>query len=127
MLINVETLKSELLRLNDLSFLMSVIEDWSMVKTTYTLAEAAKLLSCHTETLRRAIKDGVLRSARVGRGYRISRSDLQEFWSSRGGGVLFCVEPSDSPSEPSSRTLEKIVAPKLKDIPQQLSLLDSED
>jgi len=98
-----------------------------MVKTTYTLAEAAKLLSCHKETLRRAIKDGVLRSARVGRGYRISRSDLQEFWTSRGGGVLFGKEQGDLPNEPSSHSLKEVVTPKLKDVPQQLSLLDSED
>ncbi len=32
-----------------------------MAKTTFTLAEAADLLSCHKETLRRAIKDGTLR------------------------------------------------------------------
>lgn len=60
-----------------------------MLKTTYTLREAAGLLSCHTETLRRAIMDGQLKAARLGRGWRISRLDLAAFWSARGGGELF--------------------------------------
>jgi excisionase family DNA binding protein len=60
-----------------------------MTKTTYTLAEAAALLSCHAETLRRAIKTGTLHAARLGREYRISRTDLQAFWTARGGSDLF--------------------------------------
>ena len=60
-----------------------------MTKTTFTLAEAAALLSCHAETLRRAIKNGTLRAARLGREYRISRTDLQAFWTARGGSELF--------------------------------------
>lgn len=60
-----------------------------MHKTTFTLAEAANLLRCHKETLRRAILDGGLQAARLGRGYRISRTDLQKFWTERGGGELF--------------------------------------
>lgn len=60
-----------------------------MQKTTFTLAEAADLLVCHKETLRKAILDGALQAARLGRGYRISRADLQKFWTERGGGELF--------------------------------------
>ncbi len=60
-----------------------------MRKTTFTLAEAADLLSCHKETLRRAIGAGELRAARLGREYRISRIDLQAFWTAQGGGELF--------------------------------------
>lgn len=60
-----------------------------MQKTTFTLAEAAELLRCHKETLRRAILEGSLQAARLGRGYRISRADLQKFWTERGGGELF--------------------------------------
>ena len=60
-----------------------------MTKTTFTLAEAAALLSCHAETLRRAIKHGTLHAARLGREYRISRTDLQAFWMARGGSDLF--------------------------------------
>ena len=63
-----------------------------MLKTTYTLGEAADLLSCHKETLRRAIMEGSLQAARLGRGYRISRLDLETFWTTRGGGELFSHE-----------------------------------
>lgn len=56
------------------------------------MAEAANLLRCHKETLRRAILEGGLQAARLGRGYRISRADLQKFWTERGGGELF-VKP----------------------------------
>lgn len=60
-----------------------------MYKTTYTLAEAAQLLLCHKETLRKAILDGTLQAAKLGRSYRVSRADLQKFWSECGGGELF--------------------------------------
>ena len=62
-------------------------------KTTFTLAEAAELLSCHRETLRRAIRNGELRAAKLGRGFRISRFDLESFWTASGGGDLFGSAP----------------------------------
>lgn len=68
-----------------------------MNRTTFTLAEAARLLNCHPETLRRAIRDGSLRAARLGRGYRLSRSDLQAFWTEQGGGSLF--DPAEDAGE----------------------------
>ncbi len=92
-----------------------------MTKQTYTLGEAAELLSCHKETIRRAIKDGTLRAAKLGRGYRVSRADLEAFWSSMGGGALFektelpVVEPEPEP-EPAP---EK---PKKPRGPEQLTL-----
>ncbi len=61
-------------------------------KTTFTLPEAAQLLSCHPETLRRAIRNGDLRAAKLGRGFRISRFDLEAFWTANGGGELFGKE-----------------------------------
>lgn len=105
-----------------------------MGKTTFTLSEAADLLSCHTETLRRAIKDGLLRAARLGREYRISRSDLQVFWTERGGGELFpgqnAVQKSATmPPETLSQKQSGIpvvlaTAPTLQtNGPKQLSLL----
>jgi excisionase family DNA binding protein len=60
-----------------------------MHKTTYTLVEVAQLLRCHTETLRKAILDGSLQAARLGRGYRVSRAELLKFWEALGGGELF--------------------------------------
>ena len=75
-----------------------------MHKTTFTLAEAANLLRCHKETLRRAILDGSLQAARLGRGYRISRMDLQKFWTERGGGELF---DRQEPAQADAREQEK--------------------
>lgn len=92
-----------------------------MPKTTYTLAEAAKLLSCHPETLRRAIKDGSLRAARLGREYRVSRAEIQDFWTSRGGGELF--DADEAPAEAVERKPRQRPRKKVSG-PQQLSLLD---
>lgn len=61
-------------------------------KTTFTLAEAAELLSCHKETLRRAIARGVLRAAKLGNSYRVSRVDLEGYWAASGGGALFAKD-----------------------------------
>lgn len=93
-----------------------------MQKTTFTLAEAARLLSCHKETLRRAIRSGELRAARLGREYRISRLDLQAFWTTQGGGELFANrEPIQERAQQ-----EKISTSKEKEVkpagPQQLRL-----
>lgn len=68
-----------------------------MIKQTYTLGEAADLLSCHKETIRRAIKDGELKAAKLGRGYRVSRVDLEAFWANKGGGVLFEKQEAAAP------------------------------
>ena len=94
-----------------------------MTKTTFTLAEAAALLSCHVTTLRRAIQNGTLPAARLGREYRISRTDLQAFWTARGGSELFgnveipLPPTGDNSPMPQQRTTEKTG-------PVQLKLLD---
>ncbi len=95
-----------------------------MLKTTYTLSEAADLLSCHKETLRRAIMDGQLQAARLGRGWRISRIDLEAFWASKGGGELF---PRDEPvitrrEETELSELRKTGKRGKKNAPNQLLL-----
>jgi len=96
-----------------------------MNKTTFTLAEAAKLLNCHPETLRRAIHDGSLKAAKLGKSYRLSRIDLQTFWTSMGGDVLFAPEgKQDSQPEPDV-VLNKPLRKKAKSEPDivQLSLI----
>ncbi len=90
-------------------------------KTTFTLAEAAQLLSCHRETLRRAILEGELRAAKLGRGYRISRSDLESFWTEKGGGELF-GKTGEKGEEAPARTPGKKRGGK-KPGQEQLSLL----
>ena len=81
-----------------------------MRKTTFTLMEAADVLSCHKETLRRAIQAGELQAARLGREYRISRADLQAFWTVQGGGELFTPD-MDGESVPSDNTAKTKEAP----------------
>lgn len=84
-------------------------------KTTFTLGEAAELLTCHTETLRRAIKAGRLRAAKLGNSYRVSRTDLEEYWTARGGGALF--DDSPRPTTPPRPIKEE-----KKQGPEQLKL-----
>ena len=89
-------------------------------KTTFTLAEAADVLSCHRETLRRAIRAGELRAAKLGRGFRISRFDLEAFWTASGGGDLFGKEPEDAMV---AETRQQTQRPrKMKNKQMQLSL-----
>lgn len=93
----------------------------AMQKTTFTLGEASVLLSCHKETLRRAIMEGRLRAAKLGRGYRISRLDLQAFWTAMGGGELFerddslmeenFVEAPPPPKKPKAPVPEQLKLP----------------
>lgn len=89
------------------------------VKTTFTLAEAAELLSCHRETLRRAIRKGELQAAKLGRGFRISRRDLEAFWKAGGGGDLF-DSPGEAAAAPETREVAR--APSKKPRQMQLSL-----
>ena len=63
----------------------------------YTVEEAAKLMKCHYATITRAIKAGKLKAAKFGRDYRISRAELERFWSTSGGGQLF-TEASTEPT-----------------------------
>jgi excisionase family DNA binding protein len=94
-----------------------------MNKTTFTLAEAAALLSCHAETLRRAIKNRTLHAARLGREYRISRTDLQAFWTARGGSDLF--GNGEVPLPPTGFTSPLSLRRKNEGVgPTQLKLLD---
>ena len=95
-----------------------------MRKTTFTLGEAAEVLSCHKETLRRAILVGELRAARLGREYRISRVDLQDFWTTQGGGALFAPEPAEKNEEIARQEIPKENAKKMQQPsgPQQLTL-----
>ncbi|MCT4534619.1 helix-turn-helix domain-containing protein [Halodesulfovibrio sp.] len=93
------------------------------IKHTYTLGEAAELLSCHKETIRRAIKDGSLQAAKLGRGYRVSRFDLEAFWQAQGGGVLFeKVEQQVVESEPEPEPEPVEAKHKKPRGPEQLTL-----
>lgn len=97
-------------------------------KTTFTLAEAAKLLSCHPETLRRAIRKGELQAAKLGRGFRISRFDLQAFWTASGGGELFDRAVDDAlRDESKADAMKSAKKEKKKSLVEQLSLPGTSD
>ncbi|MEZ5491803.1 MAG: helix-turn-helix domain-containing protein [Gammaproteobacteria bacterium] len=47
--------------------------------TLYTTQQVADLLDLHVKTVRGYVKDGRLRSTRIGKQYRIARKDLEAF------------------------------------------------
>jgi excisionase family DNA binding protein len=55
-----------------------------MAQHLYTVEQAAELLDLHVKTIRRYIHDGRLKAKRIGKEYRITRADLDEF---TGGAV----------------------------------------
>jgi excisionase family DNA binding protein len=59
------------------------------MKQVFTIKEVAEVLSCSTDTIRRLVKSGEMKSAKVGSDYRISRSDLESYYRSQGGNKLF--------------------------------------
>ena len=58
-------------------------------KMTYSTQEAAEILGCHEETVRREIQKGNLPAAKLGRMFVISKSDLESFYQAKGGKTLF--------------------------------------
>jgi excisionase family DNA binding protein len=58
---------------------MAMLDDTEML----TVEEVAKQLKVHIRTVRKWIQDGELIAMDIGRGYRISKSDLQAFIKSR--------------------------------------------
>lgn len=50
-----------------------------MLEEFYTVEQAAERLSLHPKTVLRCIHDGRLRGTRIGKAYRIMRSDLDSF------------------------------------------------
>ncbi len=55
------------------------------IKKIFTVEDVAKLFDCHVETIRRAIRNGDLAAAKIGRGLKISRDDLNAYWQLKGG------------------------------------------
>ncbi|GAB2863620.1 helix-turn-helix domain-containing protein [Actinocorallia aurea] len=53
-----------------------------MAQRYYAVDEVAELLGLHVRTVRGYVRDGRLKAARIGKQYRISRADLEEFTGS---------------------------------------------
>jgi excisionase family DNA binding protein len=50
-----------------------------MTKQLYSAEEVAEQLGLHVRTVRGYVRDGRLRAVRIGKQYRITREDLEEF------------------------------------------------
>lgn len=55
--------------------------------------DAAKVCGVHAETVRRWIRDGEVKAAKIGHRWVISRVELERFWREKGGGQLFADSP----------------------------------
>ena len=53
-----------------------------MQKDLYTVTEVAQLLGLHVKTVRNYVRDGRLKSIRIGKQYRIAKTDLESFTGS---------------------------------------------
>jgi excisionase family DNA binding protein len=60
-----------------------------MKQQAFSLRDSASILGVHPDTLRRAIKLGKLQSAKIGKDYRIARTELERYFKAMGGGKLF--------------------------------------
>lgn len=54
-----------------------------------TIHEAAAVCGVHPETVRRWVREGKLKGAKIGHEYRIARRELAIFWRKQGGGEIF--------------------------------------
>src|SRR4051812_32393640 len=50
-----------------------------MIKHLFTVEQAAEHLDLHVKTVRRFIHEGKIKAKRIGKEYRITRADLEEF------------------------------------------------
>ena len=50
-----------------------------MKKDLYSITEVAELLGLHVKTVRNYVRNGRLKSTRIGKQYRIARADLESF------------------------------------------------
>jgi len=66
---------------------MDESEDDSM--RTLTVSEVAELLALAEQTIRRKLRAGEIPGVQTGKGWRISRADLEEWWGEQGGETLF--------------------------------------
>jgi excisionase family DNA binding protein len=67
----------------------------------YSAEEAAAILGLQVRTVRNYVRDGRLAGARIGKQYRIARSDLEAF---TGGGIASAE--STAPAPPAIRRVE---------------------
>src|SRR5690554_1099382 len=64
-------------------------ENTTMTKHLFDAKEAAELLLLHPETVRRFVREGLIKAVKIGRAVRIERAELERYWRAQGGGELF--------------------------------------
>ncbi len=77
---------------------------YKMSRQLYTADDVAERLNLHVKTIRRYIRDGRLKAKRIGKEYRITRADLDEFAGS-----------SPAVGEPVART-RQVIASSIVDV-----------
>jgi excisionase family DNA binding protein len=60
-----------------------------MRQQVLSIKDAATILDVHPDTIRRAIKAGKLKAAKIGRDYKIAKSELDRYFQAMGGTSLF--------------------------------------
>lgn len=60
----------------------------------YSVRDVAEMFDVDPESVRRWIRAGELKASKVGRGYRISRPDLRDYYQRKGGSELFDQAPN---------------------------------
>ncbi len=94
-----------------------------------TVEQAADIIEVHPETIRRSIRSGELKAAKIGRDYRIAREDLSAWFVERGGAPLFrdeggAFEPT--PANIRQAGVAWLSAHKLKVSPDNLDRIAQE-
>ena len=72
--------RSQHFRMERTDLLMSNLSD-----ETFSTKQVADIFDRHPETVRRAIRNGELKASKLGRSYRISRLDLDDYQGRHGG------------------------------------------
>lgn len=75
-----------------------------MASHLFTVEEVASRLNLHVKTVRRYIRDGRLKARRIGKEYRVTRPDLDQF-----------AGATDAPTEPVVRT-RQVIASTILDV-----------
>ena len=107
---------------NQISRQLESEQTHKMESLVFSVPQLAALISVHPDTIRRAIAAGELKAAHGGgrSHYRISRADAQNWWESRGGGILFPeIKPVHSQSNGPSMAEKEMthIGPGQKIVP----------
>ncbi|MBW1693932.1 MAG: helix-turn-helix domain-containing protein [Deltaproteobacteria bacterium] len=67
-----------------------------MKQQVFSIKNAATILDVHPDTIRRAIKAKKLKAAKIGRDYKIAKSELDRYFQAMGGTSLFGSNDTES-------------------------------